>query len=58
MPLDPGGVVIRNMEVTPGKSASLTLYKSDERYWRLIEQSPDAVAVHDNGVLLYVNRPQ
>ncbi len=57
MPLDPGGVVIRNMEVSPGKSASLTLYKSDERYWRLIEQSPDAVAVHDNGVLLYANRP-
>lgn len=56
MPIDHGGVTISHVEITANKSAPLSLRESEERYWLLVEHAPDPIAVHRNGLLLYVNR--
>ncbi len=42
-------------DITARVRAEAALQASEERYRHLIEQTPEAVAVHRNGVVLYVN---
>lgn len=46
------GIVV---DVTDRKLAEEALYQSESRYRSLIEWTPEAVAVHRAGILLYVN---
>lgn len=42
-------------EITERKRGEAALLESEERYRRLVEQSPEAVAVHDGSKFLYIN---
>jgi len=42
-------------DVTDSRLAALALKESEERYRTLVDQLPDYVLVHRNGILLYVN---
>jgi PAS domain S-box-containing protein len=42
-------------DVTDSRLAELALKESEERYRTLVDQLPDYVLVHRNGILLYVN---
>jgi PAS domain S-box-containing protein len=49
------GFLAVQRDISERKQADAALYASDERYRALIEWSPEAVAVHRGGKLLYVN---
>ena len=51
-PLRMSGV---NIDITERKLAEERLRESEERFQRLVELSPDAVAVHAGGVILFIN---
>jgi PAS domain S-box-containing protein len=53
LPEDQMVVIIRN--IAERKRTEEELRKSEERYRRLVEVSPDSVAVHANGKIVYVN---
>ena len=49
------GIVGSSRNITSLKQIQAALQKSVERYRRLVEYSPDAIAVHHAGRILYVN---
>ncbi|HEY8475474.1 MAG TPA: PAS domain S-box protein, partial [Chloroflexota bacterium] len=51
-PLFLQGVMV---DVTDGKQAEQDLQESEQRYRRLVEMSPDAIAVHCDGRFVYIN---
>lgn len=53
--LRPTGIRSVVRDITEQKVAETALRQSEERYRRLVELSPDAIIVHSEGKLLYVN---
>ncbi len=42
-------------DITAQRAAAATLRESEENYRRLVEELPDAIAIHRDGVILYLN---
>jgi diguanylate cyclase (GGDEF)-like protein/PAS domain S-box-containing protein len=51
----PCGIRSAMSEITARKQMEEALRESEERYRQLVELSPDAIAVHSGGVLVFVN---
>ena len=54
---DPGSdLVIFSVNVTGKKEAESKLLESEERYRQMVENSPDAVVIHCEGRIVYINQ--
>lgn len=54
-PLPDGGVVIGISDQTAWQRMHETLREREERYRHLVERSPDAILVHDQGKIIFAN---
>ncbi len=50
------GLAVHIRDVTRRRNSNAALRASEERYRALVERSPEAIAVHRDGILVYTNR--
>ena len=54
-PLEDGSWVLLLNDVTAQRAAVAALEESEDRYRRLVEQSPDLISIHKDGRFIFVN---
>ncbi|MDQ2806895.1 MAG: PAS domain-containing protein, partial [Chloroflexota bacterium] len=47
--------LVLSTDITERKQAERALQESEARYWRLVDQSPESIVVHDGVTILYAN---
>ena len=48
-------VIVTFVDVTHSREIEISLRQSEDRYRRLVEDVPDAILVHSNGIIAFVN---
>ncbi len=55
-PLPTGGFITTYTDISERRKAERALTESEERFRRLVELAPDAILVHQSGLIVYSNR--